>query len=38
MLRLQAGCHNINFVSPSHVIPPIIAAHSPPKAGEHPLV
>lgn len=27
MLRLQAvGCHNINFVSPSHVIPPIIAA------------
>jgi putative pyruvate formate lyase activating enzyme len=27
MLQLQAaGCHNINFVSPSHVIPPIIAA------------
>jgi len=27
MLRLQAmGCHNINFVSPSHVIAPIIAA------------
>ena len=27
MLRLQAmGCHNINFVSPSHVIPQIIAA------------
>jgi putative pyruvate formate lyase activating enzyme len=27
MLQLQAsGCHNINLVSPSHVIPPIIAA------------
>ena len=27
MLRLQgAGCHNINFVSPTHVIPQIIAA------------
>jgi putative pyruvate formate lyase activating enzyme len=27
MLRLQAmGCHNINFVSPSHVIAPIVAA------------
>ncbi len=27
ILRLQAaGCHNINFVSPSHVIPQIIAA------------
>jgi putative pyruvate formate lyase activating enzyme len=27
MLQLQAlGCHNINFVSPSHVIPQIIAA------------
>ncbi len=27
MLQLQArGCHNINFVSPSHVIAPIIAA------------
>lgn len=27
MLRLQAmGCHNVNFVSPSHVIAPIIAA------------
>jgi len=29
MLRLQEmGCHNINFVSPSHVIAPIIAAVS----------
>lgn len=29
MLRLQGlGCHNINFVSPSHVIPPIITAVS----------
>jgi putative pyruvate formate lyase activating enzyme len=27
MLRLQeAGCHNINFVSPSHVVAPILAA------------
>ena len=27
MLRLQAaGCHNINFVSPSHVVPQILAA------------
>jgi putative pyruvate formate lyase activating enzyme len=27
MLRLQSyGCHNINFVSPSHVVPQIIAA------------
>ncbi len=27
MLELQAqGCHNINFVSPSHVVPQIIAA------------
>jgi putative pyruvate formate lyase activating enzyme len=27
MLQLQAaGCHNINFVSPSHVVAPIIAA------------
>lgn len=27
MLELQAiGCHNINFVSPTHVIPPILAA------------
>lgn len=27
MLQLQAyGCHNINFVSPSHVVPQIIAA------------
>jgi putative pyruvate formate lyase activating enzyme len=27
MLHLQAaGCHNINFVSPSHVVAPIIAA------------
>jgi len=27
MLELQAlGCHNINFVSPSHVVAPIIAA------------
>lgn len=27
MLELQAyGCHNINFVSPTHVVPPIIAA------------
>lgn len=27
MLRLQAaGCHNINFVSPTHVIPQIVAA------------
>ncbi len=27
MLQLQAlGCHNINFVSPSHVIPQIVAA------------
>jgi len=27
MLRLQElGCHNINFVSPSHVIPQIVAA------------
>ncbi len=27
MLQLQAaGCHNINFVSPSHVIAPILAA------------
>lgn len=35
MLRLQAvGCHNINFVSPSHVIPPIIAAtHLAAEAG-----
>jgi putative pyruvate formate lyase activating enzyme len=29
MLQLQAmGCHNINFVSPSHVVAPIIAAVS----------
>ena len=21
MLRLQRGCHNINLVSPSHVVP-----------------
>ncbi len=27
MLKLQAsGCHNINFVSPSHVVPQILAA------------
>lgn len=27
MLRLQdAGCHNINFVTPSHVVPQILAA------------
>jgi putative pyruvate formate lyase activating enzyme len=27
MLRLQSmGCHNINFVSPSHVVAPIVAA------------
>lgn len=27
MLRLQAaGCHNINFVSPSHVVAPVLAA------------
>ncbi len=27
MLRLQAyGCHNINFVSPSHVVAPLLAA------------
>jgi putative pyruvate formate lyase activating enzyme len=27
MLRLQAmGCHNINFVSPTHVVPQILAA------------
>jgi len=27
MLRLQAiGCHNINFVSPSHVVAPMLAA------------
>jgi putative pyruvate formate lyase activating enzyme len=27
MLQLQAlGCHNVNFVSPSHVIPQIVAA------------
>jgi putative pyruvate formate lyase activating enzyme len=27
MLELQShGCHNINFVSPSHVVPQIIAA------------
>jgi len=27
MLELQAyGCHNINFVSPTHVVPPIISA------------
>lgn len=27
MLRLQrSGCHNINFVTPSHVVPPILAA------------
>ena len=27
MLRLQAvGCHNINFVTPSHVVAQIIAA------------
>lgn len=27
MLRLQAqGCHNINFVSPSHVVPQILAS------------
>ena len=26
MLELQAqGCHNINFVSPSHVVPQILA-------------
>ncbi len=36
MLRLQAlGCHNINFVSPSHVIAPIIAAVS--RAAQHGL-
>jgi len=29
MMRLQeAGCHNINFVSPSHVVPQILAAVS----------
>ena len=29
MLKLQAcGCHNINFVSPSHVLPQILAAVS----------
>jgi putative pyruvate formate lyase activating enzyme len=35
MLQLQAlGCHNINFVSPSHVIPQIIAAvHIAAEAG-----
>ncbi len=35
MLRLQTlGCHNINFVSPSHVIAPIIAAvHLAAQAG-----
>jgi len=41
MLQLQAmGCHNINFVSPSHVIPQIIAAvYIAAQAGLHiPLV
>jgi len=35
MLRLQAlGCHNINFVSPSHVVAPIITAvHIAAQAG-----
>ncbi len=35
MLQLQeAGCHNINFVSPTHVIAPIIAAvHLAAEAG-----
>ena len=41
MLSLQAaGCHNINFVSPSHVVPQILAAVSiAAQAGLHiPLV
>ena len=41
MLKLQAqGCHNINFVSPSHVVPQILAAILvAAKAGLHiPLV
>lgn len=41
MLQLQArGCHNINFVSPSHVVPQILAAVLvASKAGLHvPLV
>ena len=41
MLTLQsAGCHNINFVSPSHVVPQILAAVSiAAQAGLHiPLV
>ena len=41
MLRLQAlGCHNINFVTPSHVIAQIVAAiHSAAQRGLHiPLV
>jgi len=41
MLRLQAaGCHNINFVSPSHVIPQIIEAvyHAAQRGLKLPLV
>jgi putative pyruvate formate lyase activating enzyme len=41
MIKLQSyGCHNINFVSPSHVVPQILAAvHIAKLAGLHiPLV
>jgi len=41
MLHLQeAGCHNINFVTPSHVVPQILNAllHAIPQGLEVPLV
>jgi putative pyruvate formate lyase activating enzyme len=41
MLSLQAaGCHNVNFVSPSHVVPQILeaVAHAVPRGLHLPLV